>query len=153
MGCYCQLFYCRVVGQWDVFGQYLKCYSVRPVRGREEGLARSWVEASDRSMRQMVATIPEVWLQVHDIVPSWYLILSSHGNQYHYKLLEHVEVEKVHWLQIVTGFDGQLKEPVLAAKWIKKQKTPTQYCMVYHPNWPCCSPARRSWTHTKSENK
>lgn len=60
MGCYCQLFYCRVVGQWDVFGQYLKCYSVRPVRGREEGLARPWVEASDRSMRQMVATIPEM---------------------------------------------------------------------------------------------
>ena len=49
-----------VVGQWDVFGQYLKCYSVRPVRGREEGLARPWVEASDRSMRQMVATIPEM---------------------------------------------------------------------------------------------
>ena len=58
--CYWQLSYCRVVGQWDVFGQCLKCYSVRPVRGREEGLARSWVEASDRSMRQLVATIPEM---------------------------------------------------------------------------------------------
>lgn len=32
------------------------------------------------------------------------------------QILQHVEVEKGHWLQIVTGFDEQLKEPVLATK-------------------------------------
>ena len=56
----CGYFWYRVVGEWDVSGEYLKCYSVRSVRGREGELARSWVETSDKNMRQMVATLREM---------------------------------------------------------------------------------------------
>ena len=48
----------RVVGQWDRPDEVMQCYSVREAVSREEELtARKAVEASDRSMRQLVAEL------------------------------------------------------------------------------------------------
>lgn len=48
----------RVVGQWDVGGEVMQCYSVREVVDQaEEMTAKKAVEASDKSMRQFVAEL------------------------------------------------------------------------------------------------
>lgn len=49
----------RVVGLWDNQKRFLKCYSVRPARGKEEECAGEFVRASDHSMRETVATAHE----------------------------------------------------------------------------------------------
>ena len=47
----------RVVGQWDGPDEVMQCYSVREAVSREEPTVRKAVEASDRSMRQLVAEL------------------------------------------------------------------------------------------------
>ena len=49
----------RVVGQWDNHNDVMQCYTVREAVSREETAAGKAVEASDRSMRQLVAELKE----------------------------------------------------------------------------------------------
>ena len=55
-------FHCahRVVGLWDMWKESMKCYSVRPVRPKEEQYIKQNVDASDQTMRQLVMGLPEM---------------------------------------------------------------------------------------------
>ena len=46
----------RVVGTWDNRHSYLKCASVRQIQSQEDKWIRPAVGASDRTMRELIAT-------------------------------------------------------------------------------------------------